>query len=137
MRRKRLDRDEPIEPQIARAVHHAHAAATDLTLQLVLSGECAGEPLELVVLCGREGSRHRSLVAGRRATVLQGKSLSNSTRATPTGHTRRFIHYIWTGIRVAPMNGSAPSLAFRLRPPETPSETRDGHANPARRHRRA
>jgi hypothetical protein len=37
MGRQRLDRDRPIELEIAREIHDAHATAADLTLDLVLA----------------------------------------------------------------------------------------------------
>ena len=43
VRRQRLDRDEPVELDVAREVDDAHAAAADLALELVLAGERVGE----------------------------------------------------------------------------------------------
>ena len=56
MRRQRLDRDHPVEPQVARQVHDAHAAAADLALDLVLPGKRAWRRPSVV---GRRESRHR------------------------------------------------------------------------------
>ena len=53
MRRQRLDRDAPIELEVAREVDDAHAAAADLALELVLPGERGGEAREVVGLFGR------------------------------------------------------------------------------------
>ena len=55
---QRLDGDAPIEAKVAGAIDDAHAAAADLTLQLVLAGECAGEAREFVVLGGRQRGGH-------------------------------------------------------------------------------
>ena len=109
VRRQRLDRDAAVEAKVAREVDDAHAAAADLALQLVLSGERVGEPREVVGLCGRQGCRHG-------ADAITGRLASRSRSVSR-------IHYIWTGRRVAPLNGSAPSLAFRSRRTLTLSET--------------
>jgi hypothetical protein len=47
MRRERLDGDEAIESHVARPIHDAHTAATDLMLDRVLSGERSRELHEL------------------------------------------------------------------------------------------
>jgi hypothetical protein len=58
MRRKRLDGDVPIEAQIAGEVDDAHAAATDLTLQVVLPLERVGEAREVFRVFRRRGRVH-------------------------------------------------------------------------------
>lgn len=40
LRREHLDRDVALQAQVGGAVHHAHAAASDLGAQLVVGSQC-------------------------------------------------------------------------------------------------
>ena len=106
MRRQRLDGDAPVEPEVAREVDDAHAAAADLTLAA-----------RIVRRARRRTARIRRFV---RASGWSSRSIRVSHRRCVAPIAQLRIHYIWTGTSRSPFEMLGRHLEHFARDPLNP-----------------
>jgi hypothetical protein len=78
LRGEDLDRDEPLEPEIARPIDHGHAAAADLVLDLVLVAEGVGDAVAEGIGHGGDTRETATFVSG--ADAGAGRGCANAGR---------------------------------------------------------